>query len=191
MDVRREARLSGRVPLHPRRLPHDVPRPPLDHADVRGVRAARGHQRPVQVPPRAGADRSVDRLRHAGADGLRRRPPARPGRGGPRGRVDLDARRFRAPLRRHPPRRCHDVDDDQLHGVDRAGHVPRGRREAGRGVEPGRRHDAERHAQGVHRAEGMDLPARARRADRDRYDRIHVHACSAVQSGLDLGLPHP
>src|SRR5439155_847733 len=57
--VRREARLPGGVPVHPRRLPHDVPRPGLDHADVRGVRAARGHQRPVQVPPRTGADRSV------------------------------------------------------------------------------------------------------------------------------------
>ncbi len=32
--------------------------------------------------------------------------------------------------------------------------------------EPGRRHDAERHAQGVHRPEGMDLPARSGRPDR-------------------------
>ena len=50
---------------------------------------------PLQVPARAGADRALHRLRHAGPDGLRRRPPARPRRGRPRGGVGLHAGRLR------------------------------------------------------------------------------------------------
>ena len=34
------------------------------------------------------------------------------------------------------------------------------------------RHDPERHAQGVHRAEGVDRPPAARGADRRRHDRV-------------------
>ena len=58
LALRGQARLSRRVPVHARAVPVDVPRQALDHADVRGLRAARGHQRALQVPPRAGADRA-------------------------------------------------------------------------------------------------------------------------------------
>ena len=60
-----------------------------------------------------GVTRALDRLRHARAHGLRRRPPDEPRRGRQGGRRDLDAARLRAPLRRHPARRGHDVDDHQ------------------------------------------------------------------------------
>ena len=97
----------GRVSVHARRLPDDVPRPAVDDADVRGLRAARGHQRALQVPARAGPDRALDRVRHARADGLRRRPPAGARRGRQGRRVDLDARRLRA--RCSPTSRSTDV----------------------------------------------------------------------------------
>ncbi len=43
---------------------------------------------------------------------------------------------------------------------------------AGRAVDEARRHDPERHAEGVHRAEGVDLSAGAVAADRRRHDRV-------------------
>ena len=69
--------------------------------------------------------------------------------------------------------------------------VPRGGGAAGRALERGGRHDPERHAEGVQRAEGVDLPAGAGRADRRGHDRV-LHALGPqVPSGVDLGLPHP
>ena len=186
--ARREARPSRRVPVHPRRLSDDVPGPALDDADVRRLRPAGGHERPLQVPARAGTDRALDRVRHARADGLRRRSPAGARRGRQGRRVDLDPGRLRAAVRGHPARRRHDVDDDQLHGVGRARDVPGRRREAGRAVGPRRRHDAERHAEGVHRPEGMDLSARSGRADRRRHDRVHVRStCRASTRSRSRG----
>ena len=38
-------RLPGPLPVHPRSAAHHVPRPALDHAPVRRLRLARGHQR--------------------------------------------------------------------------------------------------------------------------------------------------
>ncbi len=74
------------VSVHARALPDDVSRAAVDDAPDRGIRHRRGHERTVQVSDRTGADRIVDRLRHADADGLRQRPSALRGRGGPRGR---------------------------------------------------------------------------------------------------------
>ena len=122
-----------------------------------GLRHARGHQPALQVPARARPDRPVDGVRHADAHGLRPRPPALARRGRPRGRVGRVARRHGAPLRRHPARRGHDVDDDQRAGGRAARVLRRGRRAAGRLARQAARHAAERHAQGVHRAEGVDL----------------------------------
>ena len=59
--------------------------------------------------------------------------------------------------------RRHDVDDDQLAGRDDLRDVSGRRRAAGRRLEDALRHDSERHPQGVHRAEGIHLPAAARR----------------------------
>ena len=53
------------------------------------------------------------------------------------------------------------------------------------------RHHPGRHPQGVHRPEGVDLPAGAVDAADDRHDRVvHPHH-AALAPGLDLGLPHP
>ena len=57
----------------------------------------------------------------------------------------------------------HDVDDDQLAGADDLRDVPGRRRAAGRRLEEDLRHDPERHPQGIHRAEGIHLPAAASR----------------------------
>ena len=58
--------------------------------------------------------------------------------------------------------------------------------------EQGRRHDPERHAQGVHRAEGMDLVRRAPSLqNRHRHDRVLREEGAAMACGVDFRLPHP
>ena len=57
----------------------------------------------------------------------------------------------------------HDVDDDQLAGVDDLRDVSGRRRAAGRDWQHALGHDPERHPEGVHRAEGVHLPAARRR----------------------------
>ena len=53
------------------------------------------------------------------------------------------------------------------------------------------RHAADRHLQGVHRAEGVDLSARAApEADR-RPDGVRRHRDAGVQAAVGVGLPHP
>ena len=69
-------------------------------------------------------------------------------------------------------RRHHDVDDDQLAGADDLRDVPGRRREAGRGLEDAVGHDPERHPQGVHRAEGVHLPAAPVDAAHHRHLRV-------------------
>ena len=68
---RSEARTAGRVPVHPGRLPHDVPRPAVDDAAVRRVRFGRRDQRALPLPARTRPGRPVGRVRHAHADGPR------------------------------------------------------------------------------------------------------------------------
>ena len=165
-------RLARRAAVHPRHPPVRLPQPPLDDADVRGLRCGRGHERAVQVAPRRRPDRPLDRLRHADALRLRHR------RSRGRGRV-RDVRRRRQQPGRHggPPRRPaarpgQHVDDDQLAGRPDLGDVHRRRRE-GRRPASGPRGDApERHPQGVHRPEGVPVPAGAVDAPRDRHDRV-------------------
>ena len=77
-------------------------------------------------------DRAVVRVRPADADGLRLRPPARRGRGRQGRRGDRLDRRHAPAARRHPARPGHDVDDDQLDGVDPAAALRARRRGAGR-----------------------------------------------------------
>ena len=69
-------RLAGRVAVHARRVPEHVPRPAVDDAPVRRLRHGRGDQRALPLPARPRADRAVDGVRHAVADGPRLRPPA-------------------------------------------------------------------------------------------------------------------
>ena len=80
-------------------------------------------------------------------------------RGRPRGRRHRRARGHGAALRRHRPRADHRLDDDQPERLDPARDVHRGGRGARAGPRQALRDDPERHPQGVHRAEGVDLPA--------------------------------
>ncbi len=64
-------------------------------------------------------------------------------------------------------------------------------RGAGRRVGAAARHRPDGHPQGVHRAEGVDLPAGAVDAARRGHDRVVHGAAAADAPGLDLGLPHP
>ena len=56
---------------------------------------------------------------------------------------------------------------------------------------PFARDDPDGHPQGVHRPEGVDLPARALDAALRGHDRVLRAARPALAPGLDLGLPHP
>jgi hypothetical protein len=95
------------------------------------------------------------------------------------------------PLRRHRPRQGHDLDDDQLHGADRSGDVPRGRGEARDALGEGRRDPPERHPQGVHRPEGVHLPAAALDAAHHGPVLLLREARAEVEHDLDLRVPHP
>ena len=97
-----------------------------------GFGTARGDQRALPLPARPGADRPVDRVRHAVADGSRLRPPALARRGRARGRRDRHARRHGDAVRRHPARRGQRVDDDQRPRGDHARVLRRRGRAQGR-----------------------------------------------------------
>src|SRR5438067_643720 len=85
---RRADRLPGRVPVHARRVPVDVPRPPLDDAPVRRLRHGRGDERALPLPARPRPDGAEHGVRHAQPDGPRLGPSALARRGGARGRRD-------------------------------------------------------------------------------------------------------
>ena len=61
----------------------------------------------------------------------------------------------------------------------------------GRGLEEDLRHTAERHPEGVHRAEGVHLSARAVDAAGHRHLRVRLALHAALQPHLHLRLPHP
>ena len=189
--LRPRPRLSRRLSLHARRLPVDVPREAVDDAAVRRLRHRRGDERALPLPARARPDGPLDRLRHADPDGLRLGSSALARRGRARGRGGRLARRHGDALRRDPARRGLDVDDDQLRGGDAPRVLRLRRRAAGRAARPAPRDDPDGHPQGVHRAEGVDLPARAVHAAGGGHDRVLRAGAAALAPGLDLRLPHP
>ena len=184
-DLAGAAGLPGRVPVHPRHPPHDVPRPALDDAPVRRLRHRRGHQRALQVPARARADRALGRVRLPDADGLRLRPPALRGRGRAsaasrsRSLADMETLFDGIPLDQvstsmtiNGPAAilfCFYVAAAEKQGVPH--------RQA-----PG--HDPERHPQGVHGAARLDLPGGARAQDHRGPVRVgrRAHARSGTRS---------
>ena len=189
--LRARPRLPGRVSVHPRCLSVDVPRPSVDDAPVRRLRHGGGDERPLPLPHGARPDRALDGVRHADPHGLRLGSPAVAGRGGPRGCRGRLARRHGDALRRDPARRGLHLDDDQLPRGDRPCVLRLRRRGAGRLARPAAWHGADGHPQGVHRAEGVDLPARAVDAARRRHDRVLRARDAALPPGLDFRLPHP
>ena len=133
-----------------------------------------------------GRRRALGRLRHAHPDGprLRRRPQPRRGRplrGGHRQR-----RRHGDPVRRHPARRRHHLDDDLRPGGSGVLHVPRRRRAAGRRPRRPQRHAADRHLQGVHRAEGVAVRAGAAPAPHRRPHGVLRREHPRLQAALGL-----
>ena len=135
-DVAGRARAPGRVSVHARALPDDVPRAAVDDPPVRRLRLRGGDERALPLPARARPDRPLDRVRPADPARLRLRRPARARRGRPHRRRDRLARRHGAPLRRDPARRGVHVDDDQRAGVAAAAPVRARRRGAGRPRRP-------------------------------------------------------
>ena len=163
---------SGRVSLHARHSSDRLPRQAVDDAAVRGVRHARGHQRALQDAARRRRDRAERRVRSADAHGPRPRPRAGARRSREVRRQRDVARRHGNAVRRDCGRRHHDLDDDQLAGGDDLRDVSGGRRAAGRRLDDALGHDSERHPQGVHRAEGVHLPAAAVDAAHHRHLRL-------------------
>ena len=145
-------RLPRRVPLHPRRAAHHVPRPLLDHAPVRRLRHRRGVEPALPLPARSRA-RPASRWPST----CPRRWATTPTTRWPRGEVgkvgvaidSLDD--METLLRRHPARQGLHLDDHQRHGGDPARHVHGGGREAGRRRRRAAGHHPERHPEGVHR----------------------------------------
>ena len=168
----RADRLAGRVPVHPRPVPGRVPGPGLDHPPVLRVRQRRADQRAVQDAAGRGRRRPVGRLRHADADGPRLRRPEVARRGRALRRGHRLGRRPGRPVRRHPAGRRHHVDDDQRPGRAGVLHVPGRRAAPGRRPEQAQRHAADRHLQGVHRPEGVAVPAPAAPAADRRPDGV-------------------
>ena len=189
-EPRRAPRRARRVPVHARDPPGHVPRPQLDDAPVRGLRHRQGDQRALPLPDRARLDRAVDGVRPADPARPRLRRPAVRRRGGPHGRRHRHDRRHAARVRRHPAGPGVDVDDDQRAGRRAAAALRAGRRGAGRRGRAAARHDPERHAQGVHRARQLHLPARAGDAPDHRPVRLLPRAHAEVEHDLDLRLPH-
>ena len=143
-------------------------------------------------PAGAGADRPVDGLRHALADGLRPRPPALGGRGRARGRLG-------GPRRRHVRRLFDGIDLSAVSTsmtisgpapVALALFVAAAEARACRARHLSR-HAPDRHPQGVHRPEGVDRPRAPLDAPGGRPDRLLRGRDAALAPDLGLGLPHP
>ena len=133
-------------------------------------RDERSATRPCCQAGGTGPERGV---RPADADGAGPGPPAR--RSGEVGKcgvsvtslADMETLFDGIPRRRH-----HDVDDDQLAGGDALRDVPGGGGAAGRRLGHAVGDDPERHPEGVHRAEGIHLPAAAVDAAHHRHLRV-------------------
>ena len=189
--LRARPRRSRRLPVHARHPRDRLPRQALDDAAVRRVRHARSDQRALSAPARSRRHRPQRRVRSADADGPRSRPSAVAGRGGEVRRVGRVAGRHGDAVRRHPARRGHDVDDHQLAGGDDLRDVSRRRRAAGRVVADAVGHDPERHPEGVHRAEGIHLPAAPVDAADHRHVRVLHARGAALEHHLGQRLSHP
>ena len=181
----------GPAPIHPGHPPDRLSVAPVDDAHVRRLRCGRGHQRALPPAPGRRPDRPVHRLRHAHPVRLRHGRP-----GGGRGvrhvrRGGQLAGRHGGPPARAAPRPGQHVDDHQLAGRPDLGDVPRGRREGGRPPRSAGGHDPERHPQGVHRPEGVPVPARAVDAPGHRHHRVRDPRDAALEHDLDQRLPHP
>ncbi|MCK7512742.1 MAG: methylmalonyl-CoA mutase family protein [Desulfobacterales bacterium] len=98
---------------------------------------------------------------------------------------------FLALIEGHPAGPGHDLHDDQSAGHGPLGDVLRGGRDQGRAADQDRRHDPERHAQGVHRAEDLHVPAGTLGEAHQRHGRVRHQVCSQLEHHQHQRLPHP
>ena len=146
----------------------------------------------LPLPARARADRALDGVRHALADGPRLRPPAVAGRGRARGRGDRHAPGHGDAVRRDPARRGQRVDDDQRAGARSCSRSTSSRPSA-RGSPPDR-------LAGTIQTDILKeyiaqkewcFPVDPAMRLVDRHDRVVLGAHAALASDLDQRLPHP
>ena len=150
----------------------------------------RGVERVLPAQPRGGTEGPLGRVRPRHPQGLRFGPSAgdrRRRHGGGRDRLDP---RHAHPVRRHPARRDDGVDDDERRRAAGSGALHRRRGRTGRAAGQARRHDPERHPEGVHGPQHVHLSASPVDADRVGHLRLHGAAHAAVQLDLDLRLPY-
>ena len=185
-------RPARRAAVHPRHPPVRLPLPAVDDADVRGLRRRRGHQRAVQVscspPGQTGLSIAYDMPTLYGYD---TDDPEAEGEFGTCGvgvssLADMEVLLDGLPLDRVSTSMTINSPAAPIWAMyivaaEKAG-FPRAALE---GTTP------ERHPQGVHRPEGVPVPARAVDAPRDRHDRVRDARDAALEHDLDLRLPHP
>ena len=167
VDYERDLGYPGRLSVHARRLPVDVPR----------AASGRCGSSPASAPPTRRTERFHYLLEHGqtglstafdmptlmGYDSDHPKSLGEVGREG----VAIDSLEDMERLfDGHPARPGLHLDDDQRAGGDPARVLHLRRRGAGRPARQAARHDPDRHPQGVHRAEGVDLPAGAVHAAR-------------------------
>ena len=184
-------RPARRAAVHPRHPSVRLSQPPLDDADVRGLRCRRGHQRPLPAScwRRARpASRSPTTCRPCTATTRTTpRPRASSGRAASRlSLADMEVLLAGLPLERVSTSMTINSPAAPIWAMyivaaEKAG-VP---------ARSPRGHDPERHPQGVRRPEGVPVPARAVDAPRDRHHRVRDARDAALEHDLDQRLPHP
>ena len=172
IDYDRDLGYPGVYPFTARRLPVDVPRQALDDAPVRRLRHGRGDERALPLPARArpdGLSTAFDMPTLMGYDSDHARSLGEVGREGVAvdSLADMETLFSGIPLGEVSTSMTINAPAAML----LAFYVCVGEQQgdaAGRAA----RDDPDGHPQGVHRAEGMDLPARALDAARHRHGRV-------------------
>ena len=116
--------------------------------------------------------------------------PAGRGRSGPLRRCRFVPRRYGNPAGGPAPPASDHLHDHQFARRHYLGDVPGGGGEERRGLEEDFRHHAERHPEGIHRAERVHLPARSFHAPGRGYHHLRGARGSALESHLHQRLPH-
>ena len=188
---RKRNRLSGRVSVYARHLSHDVSRPTVDDAAVRGIWHGGGIESALSLF-----------AQHRGRAGFRSRSICRRRSGwipitrcalGEVGKVgvaidsleDMETLFDGIPLERVSTSMTINSTAAILLCA-----VRRGGEEAGRRPAKTFGHGAERHFEGIHRARHVHLSGAAGDAHRDRYFRVVPHRIAEVEHDFDFRLSH-
>ena len=190
-DYLDQAGLPGRVSLHARRAADDVPRPLLDDAAVRRLRDGRGVEPPLQVPAAAGQTGLCVAFDLPTQIGYDSDDPMAAGEVGKVGvaidtLADMETLFDGIPLDKVST----SMTINATAAVLLAMYIAVAEKQ---GVAPprARRHDPERHPEGVRRAGHLHLPAEALAAAHHRHLRLLHGARAEVEHDLDQRLPHP